>query len=80
MSDGMGTGTPRRQNKALAELARIPKRVYDLVVKLISVKGLILGLATWLLYADKVDQTTWLLAAAGVIGTRAFEKLKSANK
>lgn len=52
----------------------IVERVQALIIKLISVKGVILGLATFFLWADKVTETTWFLAAGAMAGIRAAEK------
>lgn len=50
------------------------KRLNDLVIKLVSFKGLVFILATVFLWIGKIDQTTWWLAAITVTATRAVEK------
>lgn len=49
-------------------------RLHLLILKLISVKGLVFFIGTWMLYEGRVDATVWWLTAAVVIGGRALEK------
>lgn len=49
-------------------------RLNDLIIKLVSFKGLVFTLATVFLLHGKIDQTTWWLAAITVTATRAVEK------
>jgi hypothetical protein len=49
-------------------------RLEALLAKLISVKGLILGLATYLCAIGKISGMEWFLAAGAIAGTRAYEK------
>lgn len=55
-------------------MKEIGTRFHQLVLKLLSVKGLILGLATWLLVAGMITESTWVLAAGSMAGIRAIEK------
>lgn len=49
-------------------------RLHLLILKLISVKGLVFFIGTWMLHEGRVDATVWWLTAAVVIGGRALEK------
>lgn len=56
------------------------KRMRDLFIKLFSIKGLVLLLATIALYLNKIDGWIWLLTASIVIGGRTLEKIKGIGK
>jgi hypothetical protein len=49
-------------------------RLYELFIKLVSVKGLVLALATVLCMHGRIDGTTWMIAAGVIVGARAYEK------
>lgn len=55
------------------------ERVHLLIVKMISVKGLVFCLATVFLIYEMIDQTTWWLAVTAIIAGRAVEKANRAN-
>ena len=55
------------------------KRLNALIIKLISVKGLVFFVATWLKLNDRIDSTTWMLTSGIIIGGRAIEKIKTMN-
>lgn len=55
------------------------RRLGNLIIKLISVKGLVFFVATWLKLSDRIDSTTWMLTAGIIIGGRAIEKIKTMN-
>jgi len=63
-------------NKIKAAISTIIDRAFSVVVKLVSVKGLVFFMATWLLLQDKIDDTTWWITAGIIIGGRALEKIK----
>lgn len=50
------------------------KRLHLLVVKLISVKGLALILATVFLWEGIISDTTWWLSVTAITAARAVEK------
>lgn len=50
-------------------------RVYDLVFKMISVKGFVFLIATIAMFCGLVDMTFWSFFAAGFVGMRFLEKL-----
>ena len=56
-------------------LKSIPKRILDLVIKLISVKGLVFGVATILKFNNLLDSWIWLLCAVAILSFRTFEKI-----
>lgn len=67
--------------KAIARgITTIIERIYLLIVKLISRKGFVLAIATWLVHNDKIDAVTWGIAAAGIVGAAAYEKQKNAAR
>lgn len=49
-------------------------RLHLLILKLISVKGMVFFIGTWMLFVGRIDATVWWLTAAVVIGGRALEK------
>ena len=55
-------------------LKMLGKRIGDLIGKMISVKGLVLAIATFLRYNDKMEDWTWMLCALAIISIRMFEK------
>jgi hypothetical protein len=50
------------------------KRFYELLKKVLSVKGLVLGLATYALFTGTMSEITWGFFAAALIGVRTLEK------
>lgn len=64
----------------LKDVAGIFTRIPQLIVKLISRKGLVLAIATWLAFEGRIDGITWAIAAAGVVGSAAWEKQRDAVK
>jgi len=52
----------------------ILNRMYEVIIKMTSVKGLTFIVATVLLFLGRIDATVWWLTAAVVIGGRALEK------
>jgi hypothetical protein len=57
-------------------LAAIPVRVTELVVKMISTKGLVFAVATAAWWYERVDFWQWLACAGLVVGVRTVEKIK----
>jgi len=50
------------------------QRFRILLIKIVSVKGLILGLATWLIMFEKIGPEHWMICALGLAGIRGYEK------
>ncbi len=66
------------KGKRFGELIRqIPVRLADLVIKLVSVKGVALGMIAWALATEKIDGWMFLLAIGAVLGIRSLEKVRS---
>lgn len=58
-------------------VADLPRRGIGLVSKLIGVKGLIFGVATWLAYIGKIETWGWVVIALFfVVGREIFKYLK----
>jgi hypothetical protein len=51
------------------------KRLQDLAIKLISVKGLVFIMATVLLFFAKITVTIWFIFAGIFVGIRCVEKM-----
>ncbi len=51
------------------------KRLVDFICKLMSVKLIIFGIASWFLYVGKLPWWAWLLCASALMGIRYFEKV-----
>jgi len=49
-------------------------RIYDLIIKMISVKGLVFVIASVLRFRGDIDAITWGFFAAGFVGLRTLEK------
>ena len=62
------------QRTMLVLLKSIPKRLIELVIKLISVKGFVLALATWLLVMGRIESWVWYAVAVIVIGAKLGDK------
>lgn len=60
----------------LCEGKEIINRLKQFFAKVVSVKGLVFGIATWFLYIDKIDQTIWIGCVGIIVGVRAAEKIK----
>lgn len=58
----------------------VPKRLVELIIKNLSMKGEALALTTWLLFEDKISTWGFLAVVGMVLFDRAFlkhmEKLK----
>jgi len=50
-------------------------RINDLVAKLISVKGLVFAMASWLAFSGHIDGWIWLLSSIAFISIRLLEKI-----
>lgn len=50
-------------------------RLYELAIKLISVKGLAFGFATAFMFLGWLEAYWWVVLTLLLIGTRAFEKV-----
>lgn len=61
--------------KAWELLKELPKRLVDLLVKLVSMKGLVFIFATIALAYARIGFWEWLAATGLVIGGRYLEKL-----
>ena len=68
------------EEKAIEGLKNIVLRVLAAVAKIISVHGMILGLATWLAYEGKLAWYAWLLCAGSVMGYRYFTGMLGGKK
>jgi hypothetical protein len=55
-------------------MIEIATRFHELLIKLVSVKGMVFFIGTWMLWTGRIDATVWWLTAAVVIGGRALEK------
>jgi len=55
-------------------------RTYDLIIKMISVKGFIFLTATWLMLLDKMTPYIWGFFAAAFVGIRTLEKFLLTKK
>jgi hypothetical protein len=64
----------------IVKLKELILRVYELFLKLISVKGLIFMTATSLLFLGKIDAFIWGFFAAGFVGIRTLEKFLNLKK
>jgi len=51
------------------------KRIGDLLIKLISVKGLVFFIATSLMFLEILEGWIWFATAILIVSTRMFEKL-----
>ena len=49
-------------------------RIEQLIIKLISVKVIIGGVATWLMYYNRLDPWVWFAVMLSIISARSFEK------
>lgn len=65
--------TERRTFKQL--LCSLPKRAVELLIKIISKKGLALALATALLLVNMIDQWVWFAVIGLFIGASTGEKI-----
>lgn len=62
-------------------MKNILQRIYDLIIKMISIKGEVLILATILAFDGRLDPIVWGFFAALIIGDRTLEKfLNRGNK
>jgi hypothetical protein len=61
-------------------MKQIGKRLRELIIKLVSVKGLFAAIATWLRLVDRLDDWVWFMVVLAVISARAFEKKVSEIK
>ncbi len=50
------------------------KRLQDLFFSMISFKGFVLGISTWLFYIDKLSMEYWTLIATSIAGLRQIGK------
>lgn len=50
------------------------QRIYDLIIKFISVKGVVFVIATFLMAGEKIHPYAWGFFAAVLIGVRTVEK------
>ncbi len=57
----------------------LKERWLQFVAKLMSVKVIVFGVATWLAYVDKIPAWYWLLCAFALMGIRYLEKLTVAG-
>lgn len=51
------------------------KRMYELLLKVVSVKGLIFIIATSLMFCGAIESWMWSFFAAGFVGIRTLEKM-----
>lgn len=58
------------------ELKNLLSRLCDLLAKLMSVKVLVLAVASYLAIKGKLDWYAWLACAGVVVGVRFWEKIK----
>lgn len=56
------------------------KRLYELLIKITSVKGIVFTLSTVLMFLGKMEVFYWSFFAAGLVGTRFLEKLIGVKK
>ena len=68
------------EEKVIEGLKNVVLRVLSAAGKIISVHGMILGLATWLAYEGKLTWYAWLLCAGAVMGYRYFTGMLGAKK
>jgi hypothetical protein len=61
-------------------MKNIGKRLYDLLIKMISVKGSVFVIASVLMFQNKIDAITWGFFAAGFVGLRTLEKFIQLKK
>lgn len=52
----------------------IGTRIEDIIAKLISIKGVVLGMATYLVLQGAIDGWVWFTCALAVISFRTLEK------
>lgn len=52
----------------------IVSRLYDLVVKMAGVKGLVFVVGTYLKVGGTIDDMTWGVLVSFLVGARAYEK------
>ena len=55
-------------------MKEILNRFYLLIIKMISVKGLVFVVASMLMFRGNLDAITWGFFAAGFVGLRTLEK------
>ncbi len=62
--------------RTFGSLARdVPKRLVELVIKMVGAKGLFFAVATVLLALRVIDGWQWIAVGSVFVGTRAAEKL-----
>ena len=72
----------REYPETFGEIVRkMPLRVGAFVWKLVSVQGVVLGLATWLVYEKRIESYAWLVACCLVLfGRYALDVIKEIRK
>jgi hypothetical protein len=77
-----GTVDKEVEEKTLKELVRdLPERIVALIGKAISFKGLLLGVATWLVIAGYIETYAWLIVSVIVLfGRDGLKFLKEIKK
>jgi hypothetical protein len=59
--------------------ATLKDRCIEFAAKLMSIKLVVFGVATWLLWEGKIPSWFWLLCAFALMGIRYLEKLLAAG-
>jgi hypothetical protein len=57
----------------------ICNRIYDLIIKFISVKGVVFGIGSALALTGHIGEWTWFAVSLLMVSVRAFEKWVSAK-
>lgn len=62
-------------------LVNIPNRIVTLAWKVISFQGLVLGLATWLVFNQKIESYAWIVVVLFVLfGRSALDVIREIKK
>jgi len=85
MSDGQkdmeGAFVPMELQGGWKTFKGLPGRVVTLLWKLVSFQGIVLALATWLKFTDKIESYAWLVVIVFVLfGRVGLDFLKEIKK
>jgi hypothetical protein len=62
------------QRKFTELFKSIPKRILELCIKILGIKGVVLGISIWLIYKGKLDSWAFVVIIAIVIAEKGAMK------
>ena len=76
-----GDFVPMELRSGRETLVNMPNRVITLVWKLVSFQGIVLSLATWLVFRGRIESYAWLVVVMFVLfGRSALDFIKELKK